>query len=177
MLFDPCALKGLTLKNRIVFPPVVCFGWSAAGEMTENHLAHYQKVAAGGAGLVIAEAACVAPEARLNPSQLGIWSDEFIPGFARLAERCHAEQVPVIAQIHHGGYKSVTGTPAVPSGIPGDERGARELGRDEIVSIKEQFVKAAGRIKAAGLDGVEIHGAHGFLLSYFLSPAANRTVF
>lgn len=169
MLFDPCTLKGRTLKNRVVFPPAVCFGWSDHGELTEGHFKHYGNVALGGAGLIIMEAGCVAADALLIPSQIGIWSDEFIGGYARIAEVCHAQNVPVLAQIHHAGHKAVNGTPLVPSAVSG----AKELEHDEIVSIRQKFIEAALRIKKAGLDGVELHGAHGYLLSYFLSSATN----
>ncbi|MDR2741767.1 MAG: NADH:flavin oxidoreductase [Treponema sp.] len=186
MLFFRCNLKGRTLKNHIVFPPVLCFGWSRNGEMTGEHLEHYRNVAKGGAGLIISEVTCIDPDARIDPSQLGIWSDEFIEGYRNLARICHDEGVPVLAQIQHGGVKAITGTPVLPSKLTEAELAAagiehkahaaraRELDVAEIKAIETQFIDAAKRIKEAGLDGVEIHGAHGFLLSYFLSSITNK---
>ncbi|MDR1105745.1 MAG: NADH:flavin oxidoreductase [Treponema sp.] len=182
MIFEKCRLKGRLLKNHIVFPAVVCFGWSAHGEMSERRLEHYRKVAKGGAGLIISEASAVNPEAMLTESQPGIWSDSFIEGYEKLAGICHAEGVPVTVQINHAGIKSVTGEPLVPGPVSSDISGrakraggrARELASSEITAIEDQFAAAALRLKKAGIDGVELHGAHGFLLSYFLSPVTNK---
>ncbi|MDR2371208.1 MAG: NADH:flavin oxidoreductase [Treponema sp.] len=183
MIFEKCRLKGRVLKNRIVFPPVVCFGWSKDGVMSQRHLEHYRNVAKGGAGLVIAEASCINPAARLTESQLGIWSDDFIPGYEKLAGVCHAEGAAVTVQIHHGGIKAVTGEPLVPSLAAGEQapakRGAlkaKELDAAGIREIEDQFTAAAVRLKKAGVDGVELHGAHGYFLSYFISSSANKRV-
>jgi 2,4-dienoyl-CoA reductase-like NADH-dependent reductase (Old Yellow Enzyme family) len=187
MIFEKCHLKGRILKNRIVFPPAVCFGWSKDGVMSRRHLEHYQNVAKGGAGLIIAEASCVHEAARLAESQLGIWSDDFIPDYEKLAGVCHAEGAPVTVQIHHGGIKAVTGEPLVPSLVIAGEQPsahraaakrsvlkAKELDAAGIREIEDQFTAAAARLKKAGVDGVELHGAHGFLLSYFLSSSTNK---
>ncbi|MDR2070862.1 MAG: NADH:flavin oxidoreductase [Treponema sp.] len=138
-----------------------------------------------GAGLIISEVTCIDAGARIDPSQLGIWSDEFTEGYRSLAHICHEEGVPVMAQINHGGAKTVTGTPALPSKLTEGEFSAagldhkaaaraRELETPEIAAIETLFIDAAKRLKEAGLDGVEIHGAHGFLLSYFLSSITNK---
>jgi 2,4-dienoyl-CoA reductase-like NADH-dependent reductase (Old Yellow Enzyme family) len=179
MLFDKCTLKGRELKNHIVFPPVVCFGWGIDGKLSQKHIDHYKAVAQGGAALIITEAACIRPDARLADSQPGIWSDDFIAGFSAIAQNCHANGVTVLSQIHHAGIKSVTGEPKVPSaGIieAGVQKtlNARELSIAEIKQIEDEFAAAALRIKKAGIDGIELHGAHGFLLSYFLSSNTNR---
>jgi 2,4-dienoyl-CoA reductase-like NADH-dependent reductase (Old Yellow Enzyme family) len=182
MIFDKYRFKNRTLKNHIVFPPVVCFGWAENGVMTQKHLDHYQHVAKGGAGLIIAEASAVNADARLTESQLGIWSDAFIGAYEKLAALCHAEGVPVTVQINHGGPKSVTGEPLVPSLVIDEvSRGrrsravkGRELDEPGILEIENQFTAAALRLKKAGVDGVELHGAHGFLLSCFLSQNTNK---
>jgi 2,4-dienoyl-CoA reductase-like NADH-dependent reductase (Old Yellow Enzyme family) len=177
MIFEKCHLKGKLLKNHIVFPPAVCFGWSKDGVMSQRHLEHYKNVAKGGAGLVIVEAAGINAAACLTESQLGIWSDDFIAGYENLAGICHAEGVTVTAQIIHAGIKSVTGEPLVPSLLGGGKQTAlkaKELDAAGIREIEEQFIAAAVRLKKAGIDGVELHGAHGFLLSYFISSATNK---
>jgi 2,4-dienoyl-CoA reductase-like NADH-dependent reductase (Old Yellow Enzyme family) len=154
--------------------------------MTGEHLEHYRNVARGGAGLIISEVACIDREARIDPGQLGIWSDEFIEGYRSLARVCHEEGVPVMAQIQHGGVKAIAAPPALPSKLTEAEIAAAgieqkaaaaaavELDAAEIKAIEARFVDAAKRIKEAGLDGVEIHGAHGFLLSFFLSSITNK---
>lgn len=176
MLFTSYNLKGKTIKNRIVFPPVVCTQWSFDSKVSEEHIEHYQSIAKGGVGLVIIEASCITPTAKLNTTQLGIWSDEFIEGFSQIARVCHEQSVPVMAQIHHGGMQSVSGQPVIPTEIKNSDGTikARELTINEIKEIENQFVDAAIRIKKAGLDGIELHGAHGYLLSYFHSSNTNK---
>ncbi|MDR2247677.1 MAG: NADH:flavin oxidoreductase [Treponema sp.] len=186
MVFFRYRLKGRILKNHIVFPPVLCFGWSRNGEVTREHLEHYRNVADGGVGLIISEVTCIDAGARIDPSQLGIWSDEFIGGYREIARVCHDEGVPVMAQIQHGGVKTIAETPVIPSKLTEGEIAAagidhkinaaraRELETEEIAAIAAQFTDAAKRLKEAGIDGVEIHGAHGFLLSYFLSSITNK---
>jgi 2,4-dienoyl-CoA reductase-like NADH-dependent reductase (Old Yellow Enzyme family) len=176
MLFTQYNLKGRNIKNRIVFPPVVCMGWSKDAKVSQNHIEHYKAIAKGGVGLIITEATCITPTAKLAPTQLGMWSDEFIDGFSQIAKVCHDEGVPVMAQIHHGGIQSVSGQPVLPTEIKNADGTlkARELTIDEIKEIENQFVQAAVRVKKAGLDGIELHGAHGYLLSYFHSSNTNK---
>lgn len=174
MIFSNFNLKGRNIKSRIIFPPIVCVGWSKSGKITEKHLKHYGSVAKGGVGLIITEATSISPNAKLASSQLGIWSDEFIKGFSKLKDIVHKEEVPIVAQIHHGGIKSITETPVVPSEIEYSIIEAKKLNIEEIKEIEKQFIDAGIRIKKAGLDGVEIHCAHGYLLSYFLHPSTNK---
>lgn len=162
-LFAPYTIKSLTIKNRIALPPVVRFGWSdERGLVSERHLAHYERIARAGTGLIIVEATCVLPDAKLSDNQLGLWEDGQIAGFRRLAEACHAHGATVLVQIHHAGNRRTA------------ERSVTNLSLEAMAGIREAFVAAARRAKEAGLDGVEVHGAHGYLLSQFLSPLANR---
>jgi len=153
---------------------MVCFGWSKDdGIVSQEHVNHYEALAKGGAGLIVVEATCVTKSGRLADTQLGIWSDEHILGLKKIADVCHRHQAVVLIQIHHAGFKtppSVTQSPMAPS----EYKGARALTFDEIQGIKEDFIAAALRAKEAGFDGVELHGAHGYLISQFLSPVINK---
>ena len=181
-LFSPLRIKRITLKNRIVMPPMVCFGLGKAdGQVTEQHVQHYEERVRGGVGLVIIEATCISPTARLSPNQLGLWSDDHVQGFSRLARACHSHGAAVLVQIHHGGlnsHKDVTSDLVAPSEFRGKVRdgfvSARALTVPEIHGIQDQFVAAALRAKEAGLDGIEFHGAHGFLISQFFSALVNK---
>jgi NADPH2 dehydrogenase len=182
-LFAPFSLRGKTLKNRIVMAPMVCFGYAGDdGRVTEKNLAHYRARARGGAGLIIVEATCVSRAGRLAPVQLGLWSDEHIEGFKKLADLCHPEGARVLVQIHHAGlagHRSVASHFITSSDFHGAIRGvpdaaARGMSLREVEQVKQDFVSAALRAQKAGLDGVELHGAHGYLLSQYFSPMINK---
>jgi 2,4-dienoyl-CoA reductase-like NADH-dependent reductase (Old Yellow Enzyme family) len=161
-LFSPYQLKKLTIRNRIVLPPLVRFGWSdERGLVSERHLQHYERIAKAGTGLIIVEATCVAENARLSQDQLGLWEDAQIPGMHRLAERCQTHGATTLIQLHHDGFKR-------------KGREIASLSLKEIQALQDSFVLTAGRAKEAGFDGIELHGAHGFLLSQMLSPVTNR---
>lgn len=177
-LFSEYIIKGHRIKNRIVMPPMVCFGWTDnTGFVTENHIKHYEARAKGGAGLIILEALCIRKEGRLADSQLGIWSDKHIDGLKEIADRCHKYGAIVMGQIHHAGLRAasnVTNDFVAPSDYYKDnEKVARALTIDEIRQIRDDFVEAALRAQKAGLDGVELHGAHNYLLNQFASPLVN----
>jgi len=173
----------MELKNRIVMPPMVCFGFAGGdGLVTPKNIEHYEARAKGGAGLIVVEATCVHPEGRLSPNQLGLWADEQIEGFHKLANVCHQFGAKIMVQLHSAGLmvsKGVNLSPVAPSNYTGTSRmggkiSARELTLPEISSIQGYFEAAAIRAKAAGLDGVELHGAHGYLISQFFSPRVNQ---
>jgi 2,4-dienoyl-CoA reductase-like NADH-dependent reductase (Old Yellow Enzyme family) len=182
-LFSPINIRNKTIKNRIVMPPMVCFGYAGTdGMVTDKNLKHYADRAQGGVGLIIIEATCVSRNGRLSDVQLGLWSDEHIEGFRKIAEVCHQHGVVVMVQIHHAGlavHKNVTRDKFSASAFKGisnlnaAEITAREMTVDEIYQVQSDFVSAALRAQKAGLDGVELHGAHGFLISQFLSPLVN----
>jgi 2,4-dienoyl-CoA reductase-like NADH-dependent reductase (Old Yellow Enzyme family) len=104
-LFDSYALKGKTIKNRVVLPPMVCFGWTDdLGFVSERHIKHYEATAESGTGLITVEATCVNKDGRLSNTQLGIWSDEHIEGLSRIAAACRKHGAVVLIQIHHAGF-------------------------------------------------------------------------
>jgi NADPH2 dehydrogenase len=172
-LLDPLEVKGLTLQNRIVMPPMQTGRATVTGAVTNRLIGFYVRRSAG-LGLVIVEHCYVSKSGKLGLKQLGIYDDELINGLERLAADVHALATPVVVQISHAGgvaLKDVIGEdPAGPSAI----RGIRELSGNEIEGLAEDFAAAAERAVKAGFDGVELHGAHGFLLNQFFSPLLNK---
>ncbi len=179
-LLRAISVGGLELDNRLVMSPMeVDFG-SPAGEVTARTIDYYRERAQGGVGLVIVESTCVeAATGRLGPHQLVIDSDRGLKGFRRLARAVKSAGARVLLQLHHGGRKTtslVTGTPPVAPSAVANHFGEtpRELDGDGIRRLVERFAEAAARARMASFDGVELHAAHGYLLSQFLSPTYNR---
>jgi 2,4-dienoyl-CoA reductase-like NADH-dependent reductase (Old Yellow Enzyme family) len=179
-LFSPLTVKKFTLKNRIVLPPMANNMADDSGAVTDAHIKHYVRRAKAGVGMVIVEHAYIRRDGRMNDRQLGIYDDALIPGLRRLAEAVKACDTAVGIQITHGGGKvtqaAAGAQPLAPSDglVPGGSEAARALTPAEIEAVVQAFVAAARRALAAGFDFVEVHGAHGYLLSQFLSPLANR---
>ena len=182
---QPLTIRSLTLKNRLVMPPMATRSIGTDGKITEAPLAYYGARAKGGyPGLIILEHCYVDRQGKTNPFMFGLAEDGQTEGYRRLAETIHAEGVPVVAQINHGGsYTSteVTGQELVSASAvvhPAlkDKGGEvpRPLTAEEIRQLTAAYAAAAGRAKAAGCDGVEIHSAHGYLLNQFYSPLTNR---
>jgi len=176
-LFTPIKLKNLVIKNRVVMPPVVCFGWQEDnGFVTERRIRHYEARAKGGTGMIIVEATCVKKDGRITDSQLGIWSDDFIDGLSQIPKACKKHGTAVLIQLHHSGLAvpvNISPTAPGPSAVPNDNR-TRTLTLPEIHDIQAAFISAAQRAKTAGFDGIELHGAHGFLINQFAAIAFNK---
>lgn len=177
-LFTPIKIADKDIKNRIVMPPMVCFGWAESdGQVTEKHIKHYEARAKGGAGIIILEALCVEKDGRLSPDQLGIWSDEHIDGLKKIVAACHKYGAVVLGQIHHAGIKThdaVSEEALSPSDYIDGNRKGSGMSISEINYIQEKFVEAALRAQKAGFDGVELHGAHGYLIDQMMSPSINK---
>lgn len=182
-LFSEIFINNIRIKNRVVMAPMTCPRFSGNdGDFTLKNIEHYREKARGGVGTIIIEAASVNQTGRLSPNQLGLWSDDHIKGFSQAAAYCHDYDCKVLAQISHGGLaasSSVNGEPVAPSDFQGLTRSnqvikARALSLDEIAALRDDFVAAAVRARKAGLDGVELHGAHGYLISQFFSPLVNK---
>ena len=172
-LLDPLEVKGLTLKNRIVMPPMYTGLATAEGAVTDNLVEHYVRRSRA-LGLLIVEHSYVSLDGRLSERQLGIYDDRLLSGLEKLSSRIHATGTPVVTQINHAGRAAstkITGMEPVAPSFSGD---ARELRCEEIKALVEAFATAADRAMRAGFDGVEVHGAHGFLLNQFISPLINR---
>lgn len=172
----PIKIGSLNLKNRITYAPTVKFGWTdTSGVPNERFARHYEDRAKGGAGLIVVEATCVCPEGRLAPSQLGLWDDEQIQGHREITDACRKHGTVVLVQLHHGGYNThpECGNSVGPSEVEWRENKTKALSIKEIKDIRDMFVHAALRAKAAGYDGVQLHGCHGYLINQFISPLVN----
>jgi NADPH2 dehydrogenase len=172
-LFDPLNVKDIMLRNRIVMPPMQSGRASFDGAVTGRLINFYVRRSSA-VGLPIVEHAYVAPMGKIGPKQLGIYDDKLTSGFEELADAIHAVGAPAIVQISHAGgvanEKVIGAKPAGPS-----ERGkTRMLTVEELHAIADAFVLATERAVKAGFDGVELHGAHGYLLNQFFSPLLNK---
>ncbi len=179
-LFSPITIKDMEIPNRAVLPPMGTGLCSKGGTVSEELLAYMQRQASGGAGLLISEITAVHPTGVVSPFELGAWDDQFIPGLSKLAGVMQAFGGKAVMQLHHAGRESLymlkkgkaIGPSAAPSLVYGQP--PREMTREDIHEIIASFGTAAYRAKAAGFDAVEIHGAHGYLLTQFLSAISNH---
>ena len=172
-LFTPLEFAGLRLKNRIVIPPMGT-GLDDDGVFNDAAIAYYRRRAAGGAGTVTVEALLVDPETR-GPEPK-IFDRSYLPGLLALVEALRPYEVVIGAQLLHPGRQVLAGRRVAPSAIALNSAAPvpEELTAQQIAAIVAQFAEAAALAQEAGFDFVEIHGAHGYLPSDFLSPLANR---
>lgn len=177
-LFTKFALKNMSLKNRIVMPPMCMYSAASDGKANDFHLVHYASRAVGGAGLIIVEATGVSPIGRISDNDLGLWDDAQIPGLKKVVDGCHLGGAKIALQISHAGRKSqsVSGQPLAPSALQfsSEYRQPAQLTKEQLADVIEAFKQAAIRADKAGFDGLEVHAAHGYLLHEFLSPLTNK---
>ena len=192
-IFTPFTVRGVTLPNRIVVSPMAQYSATNDGMPTDWHLVHLGARATGGAGLVMTEMTCVAPDARITPVCPGMWDDDQRDMWARIVRFVHEHTPAKIGlQLGHAGAKGATKTmwdgidqplesgawPLIAASetqyLDGISQTAREMTRDDMRRVTEEFVQATHRAVAAGFDWLELHFAHGYLLSSFLSPLTNR---
>ena len=179
-LFDPIVINGLELKNRIVMAPMATNMATPEGRVTERHIRHYTARAEGGAGLIILEHTYVAVEGKLARNQTGLDDDSLVPDLKRLVDAIHEAGTKVIIQLTHAGARTTRETigrqPLGPSAVllPDGIEVPKALTIPEIKAIESAFVEGSRRAIDAGCDGVELHGAHGFLLNQFISPYTNH---
>ena len=192
-LFEPLAIGPLRLENRIVIAPM-CQYSAEGGSAGDWHLIHLGHLALSGAGLMILEATAVSPEGRISPRDLGLYSDDNEAALARVlaAVRPHSP-MPIAVQLAHAGRKGSSRAPwdggaqirpdepggwrtEAPSAVPHSpgEDAPAALDRAGLARVRDDFATAARRAARLGLDGIEIHAAHGYLLHQFLSPIANK---
>ena len=178
ILFRPQKIGGLTLKNRFIKSSTAERMAGPDGEVTPLLIEFCEAIARGGAGCIFLGHAYVHPKGRANPKMTGLHDDRLIPGLRSLAEAVHRYGCCVFAQLNYGGSRIQKGINESlgPSAVENPSTGlmARELRSSEIWEIVEAFGKAAARTREAGLDGALIHGGHGYLVSLFNSPYANR---
>lgn len=202
-LFDPLALRGVTLRNRIALSPMCMYSAPdeadvargaapLAGVATDAHLVHLASRAAGGSGLVLTEATAVEARGRISPQDLGLWDDRHVDGLRRTVAAIQDHGAAAGVQLAHAGRKASTYRPWAPSrgGVPDADggwpvvgpsdapfsealRAPHALSTVELNGIAAAFADAAARADAAGFDVVEVHAAHGYLLHQFLSPLSN----
>jgi anthraniloyl-CoA monooxygenase len=190
-MLTPYTLRGVTLANRIVVSPMAMYS-AQDGLLNDFHFAHLGARAMGGAALVFAEMTCVSPDARITPGCLGLWNDAQGAQWKRLVDLIHAVgHAKAGVQLGHAGRKGATrlawegidqplesgGWPLISaSPLPylRHSQVPREMTRADMERVRDDFVAAAGRAAEAGVDWLELHCAHGYLLSSFLSPLTNR---
>lgn len=195
-LFQPLQLRGVMLKNRVVVAPM-CQYSAQHGVPNDWHLVHLGRFAIGGAGLVFAEATAVEPEGRISYADTGLYNDEQELAFARIVRFVKSQGAAVGIQLAHAGRKASTRppwlgggpsqandgaagsevwSPLAPSAVPFTDGYPvpRELGLGDISRIKQAFVRSAQRALRADFDVLEVHTAHGYLLTQFLSPISNQ---
>jgi 2,4-dienoyl-CoA reductase-like NADH-dependent reductase (Old Yellow Enzyme family) len=178
-LFEKTEINGMVLRNRFVRSATWEGMAGEDGSCTSKVVAIMESLAEGNVGLIITGHAYVLPEGQAGPWQLGIYKDEFIPGLAKMTTAVHDRGGAIALQISHAGFfanpKLIGGTPAGPSDAAGFTKTPRRaMTAQEIEDVVAAFGQAASRAKNAGFDGIQIHAAHGYLLSQFLSPAFNR---
>jgi 2,4-dienoyl-CoA reductase-like NADH-dependent reductase (Old Yellow Enzyme family)/thioredoxin reductase len=181
LLFQPINLGNVSIKNRFAMAPMTNGFAHPDGVVSERSLAYYAARARGQVGLIIVEGAMVHPSGKGWLNHLAVHQDRYVWGLAELARAIHSDGAKAFLQIMHCGRRSTSAVlegapPVAPSPLPapGSEEVPRELTIPEIEELVESFVQAARRAREAGFDGVEIHGAHGYLITSFLSPYANR---
>jgi len=190
-MFTPFTVRGVTLKNRVVVSPMAMYS-AVDGVPGDFHLVHLGARAMGGAAMVVAEMTCVSPEARITPGCPGLWNDAQRDAWKRIVDFVHATGDAKIAiQLGHAGRKGSTqlgwekmdyplaegnwpleSASALPY-LPGISQVPREMTRDDMVRVRDDFVANARRAAEAGFDWLELHCAHGYLLSSFISPLTN----
>jgi 2,4-dienoyl-CoA reductase-like NADH-dependent reductase (Old Yellow Enzyme family)/thioredoxin reductase len=178
-LFEPVKIGSLELKNRVVVPALSTLTANPDGSCVEQYIAYHEAKARGGWGLIIAEYFGVSPTSGFFPRLFGLWNDQLIENHRRLTERVHACGGKIAAQVNHSGRQTasfITGEqPVGPSAVrdPSMPEVPKALTREQIREIVERFGDTALAVKKAGYDAVELYGAHGFLISNFLSRSAN----
>ncbi|MFZ6862562.1 NADH:flavin oxidoreductase/NADH oxidase [Undibacterium sp. Ji67W] len=191
-LFSPISLGNLKLKNRIVIAPM-CQYSAVDGQATDWHLIHLGGLALSGAGLLIIEATAVEPIGRISPADLGLWSDETEAAFAKVLTSIRQySTMPIAIQLAHAGRKASSQAPwdggqlispdqggwetVAPSPIPHgpNETPPLALNKTGLERVKQAFVDAAIRAHRLGIDAIELHAAHGYLMHEFLSPLSNQ---
>ncbi|MCC6197995.1 MAG: bifunctional salicylyl-CoA 5-hydroxylase/oxidoreductase [Burkholderiales bacterium] len=190
-MLTPFTVRGVTLKNRVVVSPMAQYS-CVDGVPADYHLVHLGARAMGGAGLVFAEMTCVAPDARITPACPGLWNQTQRDGWKRIVDFVHANTDARIAmQLGHAGAKGSTRVPwegedePLPAGnwplisaspqqyLDGVSAWSRAMTRTDMDRVRDEFVRATRFAAAAGFDWLELHCAHGYLLSSFISPLTN----
>ncbi len=182
-LLEPISIGRMELRNRIIMPAICSNFGTELGAVSQRIIDYYVERAKGGVSLIVIENTCVEwPRGKAGVSPIRIDDFKYVPGLHDLAEAVHAYGARIATQLHHTGRQNnsicTEETPLVaPSPVPCPPTGAEiphELTEEEIEDLEEKFIIGAQRTRWAGFDAVELHGAHGYLISQFLSPFANK---
>jgi 2,4-dienoyl-CoA reductase-like NADH-dependent reductase (Old Yellow Enzyme family) len=179
-LFSPLTINGMKLKNRVVMPAIATSYGNKDSTISDRLIAYLERRAQGGVGLIITEVCAVDPRGRGFGREIGVWDDLFIPGLTNLAKTVHRHKAKIALQLHHAGREtmaSVVGAkPEAPSELPSVilNQPCEAMSVDRIKEIVNAYAMGAYRARQAGIDAVEVHGAHGYLLTQFLSPFSNN---
>ena len=180
-LLAPGKIGSMKLKNRFVVPPMGTNLATYNGEVTEEMIAYYRRRAKGGFGLIIIEVTAIDRKGKAIMNEVGLWDDDQIPMFRKLMDAIHEEGGKVVVQLHHAGRQSVppyifNEIPEAPSRVacPVLNFVPEAMSNERVWEIIDEYGDAAVRAKIAGADGVEVHGAHGYLVAQFMSPHANK---
>lgn len=179
-LMQPIKIRSMVIPNRVVMPPMGTFLGNDDGTVSEASVAYLKRRVRSGAGLVFQEITAIHPRGAATPAQLGIYDDRFPPGLRRIVEVVHEQGSKIIVQLHHAGRESLyqlkRGEAIGPSAIPSYvfKMTPKEMTLEDINEVIKCFGEGAVRAREAGYDGVELHAAHGYLLSQFLSVHANQ---
>jgi anthraniloyl-CoA monooxygenase len=190
-MFAPFRLRGMTVENRITVSPMAMYS-AVDGVPNDFHFVHYGERALGGAGLVFTEMTCVSPEGRISPGCTGMWNADHVAAWKRIVDFVHANsKAKICLQLGHSGAKGSTRLGWEGNDVPLDEGNwpvmaasdvpwssvnqvPRPMTRSDMDMVRDQFVAAVRMGLECGFDMVELHAAHGYLLSGFLTPLQNR---
>ena len=175
-LFEPIKIGKVTVPNRIYLPSMCPNNAGPHGESTLQDIGWYEARARGGAGLITIDISCISPEGRAAMGQRGLWKDEFMPHFSRVVDVIKVRGAKVTTQLHHAGAMASGTQQMGPSRLSTQQffiTRPQEFSTEEVEQLVDKFADAAVRAKACGVDMVEIHGAHGYLVCQFISPLFN----
>lgn len=178
-LFSKINIGKMDVKNRIVMAPMCMYRSDNHGNVNDFHITHYATRAIGGVGLIILEATAIEPSGRISDRDLGIWSDSHTDGLTKIVSQVKEYNTRIGIQLNHAGRKCLAKsekTIYAPSPIAFNDEYLvpKEMELDDIKRVVQSFKDGAIRAKKAGFEFIEVHAAHGYLLSEFLSPLSNK---
>lgn len=172
-IFEQVTLGKLQLTNRIVRSATMEFGTTENGKITEKYMNLYESLAKGGAGLTITGAMAVNSDSQVKKDMVNVYDENFISSFSKVVQVVHKYNGKIVPQLAHGGLISIASSSKLrlaPSGL----NGAKEMTKEDINNVIKDFADAAYKCRQSGADAIQVHAAHGFLISQFLSSIFNK---
>lgn len=173
LLFSPFKIRNMELKNRIMMSPMGTVAADEEGRLTEWQLLHYGARALGQVGLIMLEVTAVEPRGA-DPGSLGLWNEGQLRRLRDVVKMIHRQNTKVGIQLGHAGRKKEIGIGVSSSGLPFNGKPTEKLTIEQIHDVVQSFRNAAARALQAGIDVIELHAAHGYLINDFLSPITNK---